>query len=210
MGDVTQEEVPTPEGWERTVVAGYPALIRTEEATLRDLQAAMQIEAERALLPPVLDACCGSRMFWFDKNDSRALYIDKRRETHSADLGTASTAGRAQIVVNPDRVADFTNMPFPSRSFHLVVFDPPHIEQMTDKGLLIKKYGVLQGDWRAMLAKGFEECFRVLKPNGTLIFKWGEARFPVSEILKLTPQKPLFGHKTRKTTAWVVFMKGAK
>lgn len=24
-------------------------------------------------LPPVLDACCGSRMFWFDHGDKRAL-----------------------------------------------------------------------------------------------------------------------------------------
>jgi hypothetical protein len=33
-------------------------------------------------LPPVLDACCGPRMMWFDKNDPRALFIDRRRETH--------------------------------------------------------------------------------------------------------------------------------
>ena len=30
--------------------------------------------------PPVLDACCGSRMFWFDKQDDRALFVDKRRD----------------------------------------------------------------------------------------------------------------------------------
>jgi hypothetical protein len=34
--------------------------------------------------PPVLDACCGSRMFWFDKADPRCLYVDKRCETHEA------------------------------------------------------------------------------------------------------------------------------
>lgn len=28
--------------------------------------------------PPVLDACCGSRAFWFDKADSRAMFVDKR------------------------------------------------------------------------------------------------------------------------------------
>ena len=27
--------------------------------------------------PPVLDACCGSRMFWFDKADTRCLYVDE-------------------------------------------------------------------------------------------------------------------------------------
>jgi len=34
-------------------------------------------------LPPVLDACCGSRMFWFDRQDSRAVFVDKRRERHT-------------------------------------------------------------------------------------------------------------------------------
>lgn len=29
--------------------------------------------------PPVLDACCGTRMMWFDKQDKRTIYIDKRR-----------------------------------------------------------------------------------------------------------------------------------
>lgn len=29
---------------------------------------------------PVLDPCCGSRMMWFDKNDSRAVFGDQRIE----------------------------------------------------------------------------------------------------------------------------------
>ena len=29
----------------------------------------------------ILDACCGSRMFWFDKNNPDVLFIDKRSET---------------------------------------------------------------------------------------------------------------------------------
>jgi hypothetical protein len=33
--------------------------------------------------PLVLDACCGSRMFWFDKTDSRAVFVDNRRERHT-------------------------------------------------------------------------------------------------------------------------------
>ena len=32
--------------------------------------------------PPVLDACCGSRMFWFDRTDRRAVFVDRRRERH--------------------------------------------------------------------------------------------------------------------------------
>ena len=30
----------------------------------------------------VLDVCCGPKGMWFDKNDSRALYLDKRKEQH--------------------------------------------------------------------------------------------------------------------------------
>lgn len=162
-----------------------------------------------ASFPPVLDACCGSRMFWFDKADDRALFVDKRRETHPIDIGTPGTIGRSPIVVNPDMLADFTSLPFPDDTFALVVFDPPHIERTAAKGLLTKKYGHLTGDWRETLRQGFAECFRVLKPHGTLIFKWAESDYPVSEVLKLTTERPLFGHKSGKQSAthWVAFLK---
>ena len=160
-------------------------------------------------LPPVLDACCGSRMFWFDKKDDRALFVDKRRETWPIDIGTPGTIGRSPIVVDPDELADFTALPYPDDAFALVVFDPPHIERTEAKGLLTKKYGHLTGDWRETLRRGFAECFRVLKPQGTLIFKWAESDYPVSEVLALTPEKPLFGHKSGKQSAthWIAFMK---
>ncbi len=162
-----------------------------------------------AVLPPVLDACCGSRMFWFDKQDDRALFVDKRCETWPIDIGTPGTKGRSPIVVAPDKLADFTALPFPDEAFALVVFDPPHIERTEAKGLLTKKYGHLTGNWREELRQGFAECFRVLKPHGTLIFKWAESDHPVSEILKLTPEKPLFGHRSGKQSAthWIAFMK---
>lgn len=161
----------------------------------------------KAALPPVLDACCGPRMMWFDKDDARALFIDKRRETHPIDIGTPGTRGRAPIVVDPDVLADFSNLPFEDCSFHLVVFDPPHIERLEAKGLFTRKYGFLSGDWREMLRQGFDECFRVLKSHGTLIFKWAESDHPLSEILALTPERPLFGHRQGRSTHWCVFMK---
>lgn len=144
---------------------------------------------------------------WFDRHDARALFVDKRWEVHTVDVGTPGTIGRSPIVVEPDEIVDFTAMPFSDESFHMVVFDPPHVERQEMRGAVTRRYGVLNGDWREMLRKGFAECFRVLKPNGTLVFKWGEAQFPISEILKLTPHKPLFGHHTRKHTCWCVFMK---
>ena len=161
--------------------------------------------------PPVLDVCCGSRMFWFDQSDERAIYVDKRRETYVIDKGTPGTKGRKPIVVDPDIQADFTDLPFPDNTFRLVVFDPPHVKRDHDvlKGIITKKYGQLSGDWRKMLRDGFAECFRVLVPGGVLIFKWAESEVAVSEILKLTPEKPLFGHKSGKAakTHWVTFIK---
>lgn len=32
----------------------------------------------------ILDACCGSRMFWFDKENPKVLYMDKRHQTYMA------------------------------------------------------------------------------------------------------------------------------
>lgn len=159
-------------------------------------------------LPPVLDACCGPRMMWFDRADERAIFVDKRRETHLAKDCSIKN-GERQIVVDPDIIADFTALPFPDESFSLVVFDPPHVARQGNTSWLLKKYGKLIGDWRDMLRHGFEECFRVLRPDGTLIFKWAETQFPVSEILTLTPERPLFGQRCGKTakTHWIVFMK---
>jgi len=152
----------------------------------------------------VLDPCCGPRMFWFEKADGRALFLDKRRETCVAD----TREGRREIVVNPDVLADFKALPFPSATFTLVVFDPPHT-YAGPNGWTAKKYGTLKDGWREEIGAGFAECFRVLCPLGTLIFKWNEHRIPVATVLSLTPEKPLFGQRCGKSarTHWIVFMK---
>lgn len=45
--------------------------------------------------------------------------------------------------------------------------------------------------------------------RGTLIFKWNENDVPVSQILALTPERPLFGNRCGKNAKshWVVFLK---
>lgn len=157
----------------------------------------------------VLDACCGSRMFWFDRQDSRALFVDKRRETHIL-TDKSSAGGNRRLVVDPDLQANFTSLPFEDSRFSLVVFDPPHLIRNGKRGWLAKKYGRLEGDWREELRSGFAECFRVLKPGGVLVFKWNEHEVPVSQILSLTSEKPLFGNRCGKASKshWIVFMKG--
>lgn len=147
----------------------------------------------------ILDACCGSRMFWFDKQNSDVLYMDNRQ------VNDTLCDGR-KLEVNPSLVADFRNMPFEDNSFYLVVFDPPHLLKAGENSWLAKKYGKLGQDWRGDISRGFEECMRVLKPNGTLIFKWNEEQIELKEILKCIKSKPLFGNR-RSKTHWLVFMK---
>jgi SAM-dependent methyltransferase len=147
-------------------------------------------------------------MFWFDRKDSRATFVDIRREQHTLP-DISSKGGSRELVIDPDYLADFVDLPFPDNTFALVVFDPPHLQRNGATGWVGLKYGTLKGDWRNMLSEGFAECFRVLRPEGVLIFKWCEDEIPVSHVLALTPERPLFGHKSGKQqkTHWVTFMK---
>lgn len=150
----------------------------------------------------VLDPCCGSRMFWFDRNNPDVVFGDIRYESHTLYDGR-------KLEVAPDVMLDFICLPFEDASFHLIVFDPPHLDNVGPNGWQGLKYGKLPKDWRDSLSKGFQECFRVLAPNGTLIFKWNETRIRISEVLSLTPVSPLFGHTTTQSakTHWITFMK---
>lgn len=138
-------------------------------------------------------------MFWFDKQHKDAIYMDNR------ELSDTLCDGR-KLEVRPDIIADFRNMPFDDNSFYLVVFDPPHLLKAGQESWLTKKYGKLGQDWQEDISKGFNECMRVLKPNGTLIFKWNEDQIKLKDVLKCFDQKPLFGNK-RSKTHWLVFMK---
>lgn len=147
----------------------------------------------------ILDACCGSRMFWFDKSNENVLFADNR------ELETTLCDGRS-LVIKPDIIMDFRNMPFEDNKFKMVVFDPPHLIKVGEKSWLGQKYGILPKDWPIYINQGFNECMRVLEPYGTLIFKWNEEQIKTSEILANIDFKPLFGDK-RSKTHWMVFMK---
>lgn len=147
----------------------------------------------------ILDACCGSRMFWFDKENSDVLFADNRElETTLCD--------ERKLVVKPDVKIDFRDMPFDDESFKMVVFDPPHLLRAGETSWLRQKYGILPEEWRIYISKGFDECMRVLEKDGVLIFKWNEQQIKLSEILANIKYKPLFGDKRAKTH-WMVFMK---
>lgn len=103
-------------------------------------------------------------------------------------------------------ISAFRALPFADGTFHIVAFDPPHLEKAGPRSWLAAKYGKLGPDWREDIRQGFAECFRVLAPNGTLVFKWNETQVKVSEVLALTQHQPLFGHPSGRKglTHWLV------
>lgn len=153
---------------------------------------------------PILDPASSMRSFYFNKTDDRVIFGDIRKdETHLL-------TNNQTIKIKPDQVMDFRSIPYPDETFQCVVFDPPHMLRLSEKSWMRKKYGVLDSQtWREDIAQGFAECFRVLKTNGTLIFKWNEVSVPLKDILALTNQQPVLGHPSGKRmgTHWVLFMK---
>ena len=156
----------------------------------------------------ILDPASSMRSFYFNKEDPRVLFGDIREdETHLLTNGQT-------IKIKPDEVMDFRSIPYPDESFQAVIFDPPHMLRLSEKSWMRKKYGVLDSEnWRLDLTKGFAECFRVLKTNGILVFKWNEVSIPLKEVFTLVSSdyKPVLGHPSGKRmgTHWVLFIKTA-
>lgn len=165
----------------------------------------------------IIDVACGGKMFYFNKKDPRVLFCDIRK-------GKFEFPTNRKIDINPDIVCNFANLPFEDNKFKMVVFDPPHLIRNTGNSITRAqygslhdiptgyqhiKYGWLYKDWQEMLTKGFAECFRVLVPGGFLIFKWNETDIKVNQILALTNEKPILGHRSGKAskTHWLLFVK---
>ena len=154
---------------------------------------------------PIIDVCCGSKMFWFDKNNPNVEFCDNREVPYHEYYRNR------YIEIKPDTVCDFTALPFPDKTFKLVVFDPPHLTWAGPKSWTRLKYGCLEENWPAMIHDGFAECMRVLDDYGVLIFKWSEVQIPLKKVLEAIGKehKPLFGHRSGKNmnTHWMAFMK---
>ena len=150
-------------------------------------------------LPPILDVCCGGKSFYFNP-ESNVLMCDMHPRV-------ATLCDGREFTCEPEVVCDFTNLPFNDESFSLVVFDPPHL--LRGKGWQAEKYGLLPNDWKPFLKKGFSECWRVLRSNGTLIFKWSDVQLALNDIRPCFPAIPLFGNRRPRSskTHWIVFFK---
>jgi len=153
----------------------------------------------------ILDACCGGRMFWENKNHPNAIFQDIRKDV----LPLKKKYGM-NFSVEPDKIGDFREMDFEDKTFKMVIFDPPHLF-MNKTAWMAKKYGTLKGtDWKEDLRKGFQECWRVLDDFGTLIFKWNDQCLDIKEVSPLFPAKPIIFNKIGtkgKRTYWYVFLK---
>ena len=153
----------------------------------------------------ILDATAGFRMMWFNKKEPHTIYLDQRPECE------------------PDIVGDFRDLrQFADETFRFVIFDPPHIIRRGDTanyGMgMHSDYGTLEPErWQKDIQDGFNECWRVLKTYGVLVFKWSNQQISSEKILALCSQKPLIyqvtSNKTRQKshsqyqTLWFCFMK---
>lgn len=159
----------------------------------------------------ILDVTCGGRSIWFNREHPNAVYCDAHPREIAKTWKSNALCGESTRVFtcSPDVVANFTALPFDDESFHLVVFDPPHLINASEKSCMNIRYGSLTDGWRDDIRKGVDECMRVLKPKGVLIFKWGAVQIPTAEIIKVIGREPLFGHKSgkRSLTHWLTFMK---
>lgn len=152
----------------------------------------------------ILDACCGGRMWWWDKQHPLALYMDKRAEEKGAN------PERPNWHITPDVIADFRAMPFGDATFQMVVFDPPHIIREKPSGIYPLYYGTLHPDTEQDdLRRGFAECWRVLAPGGTLVFKWAG---PLARVEPHFPAMPIVGQRILRKgsglgSRWIIFYK---
>ena len=150
---------------------------------------------------PILDVTAGSRSMHFNKQNELIHFNDLRSESLMLCDGRL-------LEVNPDTQFDFRKLPFANEIFHLVIFDPPHLTNVGKDSWLLSKYGQLDKEtWKDDISKGFSECWRVLKPNGTLIFKWSENQVSVAQVEKLLTIKPICGTRRGKNGIFLVFFK---
>jgi SAM-dependent methyltransferase len=145
----------------------------------------------------ILDVCANKRMFYFDKENIDTIYCD------------------LYFDYKDNIKEDVTKLSFDNNTFDMVVFDPPHIQEddkNNNRSIMAKKYGMIRGSLFEFITSAFNECFRVLKNDGVLIFKWNNRTSDYKQLLELSPYNALFGTRTKKSvseTWFIVFYKSS-
>ena len=147
--------------------------------------------AEGSGVTGVLDAAAGNRTIWTVKNDPRILHIDIEPD----------------LEIPADRILDCRNTGFPDKSFHTIIFDPPHSwGHQKGKGCMTSpnsdnwnpawghkqrpaytgndKYGSEEGLIQFISASA-REFHRLLVDDGWVLLKWGETRINSERIVSL-------------------------
>lgn len=162
----------------------------------------------------VLDATAGGKHIWHDEmaDADHVIFADRRT------IPKGSLEHQPGWSCEPDVLADTRELPFQDSVFDLIAFDPPH--RITDggmaalSGVIETKYGALRAEtWQADLKSSFVELWRVLRPRGTLTFKWADVHKSHDDVLSQLPESPLYGVTTEKKRAevkWWVFHKHSR
>ena len=153
----------------------------------------------------VLDACCGPKFMWFNKNHPNVIYNDIR------EMEKGFIKNRQNIEIKPDTLHDFSNLPFPDKRFKLITFDPPQVICKSKTSTLVGCYGSLDKEYDVLFEKGIKELWRVLDDFGILFMKFNNVHINFDKVLKHFPQQPLFQTSTNRSknvlTRWFCFMK---
>lgn len=128
----------------------------------------------------ILDMTAGAREIWFEPG--RAVFIDKR------------------MIVRPDVVASWPELPFKSGIFDLIIFDPPHL--MNTTGRFAERYGPMTvAQLTQDLLAGAREARRVARDGAMMALKWATHDVGLHRVLSHLPGwRPLFGHKVGTRT----------
>ena len=73
----------------------------------------------------ILDPCCGSRMFWFNKQNPDVEFCDMREVDDEVIWQSKDGKQERRLTVNPDTICSVTNLPFDDNTFYHIVLDPP-------------------------------------------------------------------------------------
>jgi SAM-dependent methyltransferase len=131
----------------------------------------------------------------------RALFPDSEKVLHlfSGDVEKGYFPSETTLDINqelkPDIVANSSNIPFKENSFDLILVDPPYSKEDAEK------YGYPMPNRK----KALHECYRVLKPNGFVV--WLDVVLPMYRKIEFNLVGTIglirsTNHRTRTVLIW--------